>query len=345
MNTSSASPAFTVELAPGGRQFAAAPGQTLLDAGLAAGLCLPYQCRTGDCGTCRAVVVSGEVERLAAPYVLDEAALAAGACLLCRTQARAALTLDCAEIAGVPGLPLRRLTVRVAALEKPAADVAVLRLQLPAGQTLEYLAGQYVDVLLRDGRRRSYSLSAAPGADACGQLELHIRHLPGGAFTDQVFGSLKVRDMLRLEGPFGTFYLREGDAPAILLATGTGFAPIKALVEQLRCAPRPRPVVLYWGGRRLEDLYAHELAQAWAAELPWLRYVPVLSRADADWHGRRGHVQDAVLADHADLSAHEVYACGSPVMVEAARDALVARGGLRAEHFFADAFTSAAPPV
>lgn len=331
---------FAIELVASGKRFTASPAQSLLDAGLAAGLCLPYQCRTGDCGSCKAVVVAGEVERLPAAWPLDEAALAAGHCLLCRTRARAAVTLDCAEVQGVPGIPPRRLTVRIAALERPAADVAVLRLQLPAGQTLAYLAGQYVDVLLRDGRRRSYSLAAAPGADE--QLELHIRHRPGGAFTDLVFGSLKVRDMLRLEGPFGSFHLRDTGAPMILLATGTGMAPIKAIIEQARRSGLQRPATVYWGGRRREDLYCHDLLEQWGRELPWLRYVPVLSAPGPDWRGCVGRVQDAAMADVSDLSAHEVYACGSAQMVEAARREFVARCGLAERAFHADAFTIAA---
>jgi len=328
-----------IELQPGGKRYTAAPGQTLLDAGLAAGLCLPYQCRTGECGTCKATVLAGEVEHLPASYPLEKE----GDCLLCRCQARGPVTLACAEVPGVPGLPLRKLAVRVTAIERPTADVAILHLQPPAGQPLEYLAGQYVDVLLRDGRRRSYSLATAPGKAE--QLELHIRHLPGGAFTDHVFGRLKAREMLRLEGPFGTFYLRDSQAPMILLASGTGFAPIKALVEHARRAGLRRKAVLYWGARRREDIYHHALAQQWARELPWFSYVPVLSEANADWTGRRGLVHRAVLEDFADLSGHEIYACGAPRMVDAARRDFVAEAGLAEESFYADAFVSAAPEV
>lgn len=330
-----------VELLPAGKTFPVAPGQSLLDVGLAAGLALPYQCRTGDCGTCRATVLGGEVERQPAAWALDETALATGHCLLCRTQARTAVLIECAEVDGLPGLPLRRLPVRVASIERPTADVAVLHLQPPAGQTLDYRAGQYIDVVLRDGRRRSYSLATAPGKSD--QLELHIRHRPGGAFTGQVFGGLKVRDMLRIEGPFGRFHLREEtQAPMILLATGTGFAPIKAIIEQARRAGLRRSVTLYWGGRQREDLYGDAMVRQWARELPWLRYEPVLSRPQAGWGGRTGHVQQAVLADYPDLSAHEVYACGSPAMVASAGSVLQAKAGLRPTNFHADAFAEAA---
>lgn len=324
---------FPVTLSPSGRTFTAAPGETLLDAGLAAGIALPYQCRTGSCGTCRATVLAGEVSRLPDSAGLD----AADACLLCRTEACGPVTLACDEVNGLPGLPLCRLPVRIVALEKPAPDVALLRLKLPMGQTLAYRAGQYVDVRLRDGTCRSYSLATAPGSGD--ELELHIRHRPGGSFTDQLFGRARVRDMLRIEGPFGRFHLDETSArPMILLASGTGFAPLKAIVEDMQARGIARPAALYWGGRRAADLYAGALAGEWARTRPEFSYVPVLSEPDAGWTGRTGLVHAAVMADFPDLSGHDVYACGAPVMVEAARADFTGRCGLPADRFFADAF-------
>lgn len=239
---------------------------------------------------------------------------------------------------------MRKLPVRVAAMERLAPDVVRVLLQPPAGQRLHYAAGQYVDVLLPGNRRRSYSL-ATPAGEGSEQLELHIRHLPGGLFTDQVFGKLKARDVLRIEGPFGTFGMHDGasEAPVILLASGTGFAPVKALVEQLLHAGSSRRVYLYWGGRARQDLYLHSLCLEWVQALQGrLSYVPVLSDApEADaWEGRTGWVHQAVLQDHADLSRHEVYACGAPAMVDAARRDFAARAGMRPTAFFADAFVA-----
>ena len=202
--------------------------------------------------------------------------------------------------------------------------------------------------VLRDGQRRSYSMANAPHAvKAAGVdgLELHIRHMPGGLFTDQVFGSLKEKDILRVEGPHGTFFLRDdSERPLIFLASGTGFAPIKAMIEDMAHRGISRPTTLYWGCRAKADLYLHDWAVAQAAALPWLQYVPVLSDAlpDDAWTGRTGFVHQAVLADHRSLAAHEVYACGAPVMVQAARDDFTAKAGLNPDHFYADAFTSAA---
>jgi CDP-4-dehydro-6-deoxyglucose reductase len=257
---------------------------------------------------------------------------------------------DCVvEARSVPGAgehPVLKMPTRLLSLERPAPDVAVLKLQLPANQQLQYRAGQYIEFILRDGARRSYSMANAPellGSPPA--IELHIRHMPGGQFTDHVFGAMQPREILRMEGPFGSFFLREdSDKPIVLLASGTGFAPIKAIVQHMQARGITRPAVLYWGARRRADLYQHAWCEEAAAAMPQLRYVPVLSEPTADdaWAGRTGFVHEAVMADLPDLSGHEVYACGAPVMVDAAQRDFVARCGLPADAFFADAFTSEA---
>jgi CDP-4-dehydro-6-deoxyglucose reductase len=221
-----------------------------------------------------------------------------------------------------------------------------VRLQLPAADTFRYHAGQYIEFILRDGARRAYSMANAPHtqSDAPG-VELHIRHMPGGRFTDHVFGAMKEKEILRVEGPFGSFFLREDSTkPIVLLASGTGFAPVKALIEHMQFKAITRPAVLYWGGRRPADLYMHDWMLARAADMPNLRYVPVVSDAlpEDAWTGRTGFVHQAVLDDFADLSGHQVYACGAPIVVESARDAYSAYRGLPPDEFFADSFTSEA---
>ena len=227
--------------------------------------------------------------------------------------------------------------------------MTIVKLQLPATERMQFLAGQYVEFILRDGKRRSYSLANPPHAD--GPVELHIRHMPGGAFTDYVFGAkegqpaMKERDILRFEGPLGSFFLREAsDKPIILLASGTGFAPIKAIIEHAAFVGIQRPMTLYWGGRRPRDLSMHAMAEEWTRTLPGFRYVPVISDAQPEdgWTGRTGFVHQAVVADHPDLSGHEVYACGAPVMVNAARTDFAAQCRMHPDAFFADAFTSEA---
>jgi CDP-4-dehydro-6-deoxyglucose reductase len=248
----------------------------------------------------------------------------------------------------VPGageFPVLKMPVRVLSLQRAAADVMILKLQLPANQSLQYRAGQYIEILLRDGARRSYSMAnAAHLLGSPPTLELHLRHLVGGKFTDHVFQHMKDKEILRIEGPFGSFFLREeSDRPVVLLAAGTGFAPIKALIEHMQLKAITRPAVLYWGCRTRADLYLHDWAEAVATQMPNLRYVPVLSEnRDAAWIGRIGLVHQAVMADLPDLSAYQVYACGAPPMVDAARQDFVARCGLPADEFYADAFTSEA---
>jgi CDP-4-dehydro-6-deoxyglucose reductase len=235
------------------------------------------------------------------------------------------------------------MPARVLSLQRAAADVMILRLQLPANQNLQYRAGQFIEIILRDGARRSYSMASAPET-AQGRMELHIRHMPGGRFTDHVFSAMKDKEILRIEGPFGSFFLREDShRPIVLLAAGTGFAPIKALIEHMQLKAITRPAVLYWGCRRRADLYLHDWAEAAAAVMPNLRYVPVLSESfDEGWSGRSGLVHRAVIDDLPDLSGHQVYACGAPVMVECARSDFVEHCGLPADEFYADAFTSEA---
>jgi CDP-4-dehydro-6-deoxyglucose reductase len=253
------------------------------------------------------------------------------------------------EARSVPGageFPVLKMPSRVLSIERPAPDVAVLRLQLPANQNLQYRAGQYIEFILPGGARRSYSVANAQhllGSPPA--IELHLRHLHGGQFTDHVFSVMKEKDILRMEGPFGSFFLREdSDKPMILLASGTGFAPIKALIQRLQHLGSRRSAVLYWGCRHRADLYQNDWCVQAAAETPTLRYVPVLSEPlpGDGWHGRTGFVHQAVMADWPDLSSHQVYACGAPVMVEAAQRDFVDLCGLPADEFYADAFTSEA---
>ena len=255
---------------------------------------------------------------------------------------------DCiVEARMVPGAgeyPVLKLPTRVLALERMAPDVMLLRLQLPANQNLQYRAGQYVEFILRDGARRSYSMANAPhNLGSPPAIELHLRHMAGGRFTDHVFAAMKEREILRMEGPFGSFFLREEsesdrrpDRPIVLLASGTGFAPIKAVIEQMRHKAIERPTVLYWGGRRPHDLYMHRWCEQTAAEMANLRYVPVISDAlpEDAWSGRTGFVHRAVMEDWPDLSAHQVYACGAPIVVDSAKRDFVAQCGLPADEFY-----------
>lgn len=257
----------------------------------------------------------------------------------CCAHAHGEVTIEVNELSAEGELPVKTLPCRVERIEK-IHDVAILRLKLPATERLQFKAGQYIDILLKDGNKRSFSIANAPHDDAV--IELHIRHQAGGNFSEFVFNQLKERDMMRFKGPLGAFYLREdSDKPILLLASGTGFAPIKGIVEHALHQGSKRPMVLYWGARTRADLYQLELAERWQAEHPELfRLVAVLSEARADdaWSGRSGFVHQAVLDDFTDLSAYQVYACGAPVMVESAHREFIGQRQLPEVEFFSDAF-------
>lgn len=336
---------FHITVLPSGRSFTANDDETILAAGIRQGIGLPYGCKDGACGSCKCLKISGQVVHgTHQSKALSDAEAAAGWVLTCCASATSDVVLEARQVGAAGAWPVKKMPVRVTQLERASPDVMVLQLQLPASDTFAYHAGQYVDFLLRDGSRRSYSMACAPHRQAHSPaIELHIRHMPGGTFTDHVFGAMKAKDILRLEGPFGSFYLREdSDKPIILLASGTGFAPIKAIIEHMQHQQIQRPTSVYWGGRRPADLYQHDWLEQQCRAMPQLRYIPVVSDAlpEDQWQGRSGWVHQAVLQDHPDLSGFQVYACGAPVVVAAAqRDYLAA--GLPQSEFFADAFTSA----
>ena len=338
---------FAISVLPSGRHFSAEPGEAMLAAAIRSGVGLPYGCKDGACGSCKCKKLSGTVvhgEHQEKALSADEEA--AGFVLTCCGVAHSDVVLESRQVTDEGAFPIRKMPVRVAALQRLSHDVMGLRLQLPATEAFRYHAGQYVEFLLQGNVRRSYSMANAPHTQAqVGGLELHVRHMPGGRFTDQIFTSMKERDILRIEGPYGSFFLREdSDKPMVLLASGTGFAPVKALIEQLHLSGSQRPAVLYWGGRRPHDLYMDGWVRERLADMPQLRYVPVVSDAlgDDGWKGRTGFVHQAVLDDFDHLGAHQVYACGAPIVVETARDTFISTRGLPAEDFFADAFTSEA---
>lgn len=339
---------FQVTIQPSQHQFQANPDQSVLDAALAAGIVLPYSCKSGACSTCRGKVVSGTYEAGPSPaQVLSNEDLEAGFTLLCQAKPTSDMVIESREVRLASDIQIRKLPARVTGIKQAAPDVNILTLQLPAAETFRFYAGQYIELLLKDGKRRSYSMANAPHDAAA--LELHIRHMPGGLFTDHVFGvgatQMKEREILRFEGPFGSFFLREdSQKPIVMVASGTGFAPIKAIVEHMIHQKIDRAVTLYWGGRRPQDLYLDELAKSWAQDIPSFKYVPVISDAlpEDNWSGRTGFVHRAVMADFSDMSDVEVYACGAPIVVESARREFVSECKLSEDAFFADAFTSAA---
>ncbi|MFO1321348.1 MAG: cytochrome b N-terminal domain-containing protein [Burkholderiales bacterium] len=331
---------------PGGKGVVVRGGETLLDAALRESVPVKYECRGGGCGVCRTRVIAGTAD----PGAYQPSALPASDAALGWVLACCARPLSDGEVEFEPsdqvGTRIHRLQVTVTSMRRAAPEVMILTLALPPGAALAFDAGQYFNVILEDGARRAFSFASAPGSDD--SIEMHVRFVPGGRFTTQVFTTMKAGDPLDIEGPFGQFRLADTLRPILFVAGATGFAPVKSIVEHAFRAGATRPMALYWGVRHREDLYLADLAESWAREHPNFRFVPVLSepRADDDWTGRTGLVHEAILADYPDLAGYDLYACGSVSMVETARPAFLAQG-LPADACFSDAFVTSGgvPPA
>ena len=328
---------FTVTIKPSNHSFTVEPDETILEAGIRHGYTMPYSCRDGVCGACKGDILEGVVDYGEyQPFALTPAEKAAGGALFCKAKPLSDLVIEGHEITSDKEIPVKTLPTRVQKMVRLTEDVMVLYLKLPANERLQFLAGQYVDIQLKDDKPRNFSLANAPHDDEF--LELHIRNIPGGAFTRHVFNGMKERDILRIKGPLGGFYLREdSDKPILFVASGTGFAPVKAIVEHALQIGVTRPMHIYWGVRRQSDFYMLDKVQEWQAK--GVKFTAVVS--DEPWAGRSGFVHQAVLEDYADLSGYQVYACGAPVVVEAAHRDFTSQRGLPQEEFFSDAFSFA----
>jgi len=318
--------------------FPAGNNETILESALKHGHSFPYGCRNGACGSCKGKLIKGNIHYQNEVTGISEQESEDGYALFCQAIPESDVIIEAKEIDRVGDISIRKLPCRVTEIEKLNHDVIRLYLKLPSSERLQFLAGQYIDLLLREGKKRSFSLANAPHNDDT--LELHIRHYKGGLFSEYAFHELKESTLLRFEGPLGTFFLREDSKrPIIMVAGGTGFAPIKGIIEHALHLDDQRPIHFYWGARKEEDLYLNQLAQTWADEHDHIEYTPVLSETDEadEWQGRTGLVHNAILEDIEDLSKYEVYTCGPPPMVHAVLDSFVERG-LPEEYIYSDSF-------
>lgn len=315
---------YQIIIKPSGHTITAEADEVILDAALRQGLSIPYGCRNGICGACKGKIVTGQVAYVdGRPGALSPVEEAIGQTVCCQARACSDLVLEIHEVTSSQEVPIRKMPARVVKLERLSDDVMRLYLKLPDSERMQFLAGQYIDILLADGRRRSFSIANAPHDDQF--VELHIRLLEGGAFSGYVFNEMKEKDILRIEGPFGSFYLREeSPRPIICVAGGTGFAPIKGMIEHAIQGELPQPIYFYWGAQAPADLYLNALPTAWQKRDNF-HYIPVLSGAKPEdqWRGRNGLVHQAVLNDFSDLSDYELYASGPPAMVDAMRQGAV----------------------
>jgi CDP-4-dehydro-6-deoxyglucose reductase len=327
------------------RSFEVGAEQNLLDAALKAALNVPHSCKGGNCGACRARLISGEIHYPhGTPLGLSAAEAAQGLILMCQAHARGDLTLETFDVRPAADAVIKRLPCRIERATAVSHDVMQLYLRLPAAEDFHFQPGQYLDILLPGGRRRSFSI-ASPPHDAK-PLELHVRHVTGGEFTDKLFHEEARHALLTIEGPLGQFIYRESAAPMLLVGGGTGLAPLLSMLRHIierrsdhggaeqGSQALQRELHLYWGVRSERDLYAQDTLHRLLSKAPRLRYTPVLSEAGVEWRGRTGWVHEAPLQDIADLSGFEVYMAGPPAMIAAARPAFEARGAARAQIFF-----------
>ncbi len=330
---------FQVNIESSGHRFPVSPGQTILDAALQHGIGLPYGCRNGACGSCIATLVSGQVHYPDGEPEALEGHSGEQPVVICKAHADSDLVIAVREVQAEPDISIKMLPCRAEHLQRLSHDVMQVMLKLPETERLQFLAGQYIEFILKDGRRRAFSIANAPHRDAC--LELHIRHVPGGSFTGHVFDDMKDRSLLRIEGPLGSFYLREDSTrPIIMMAGGTGFAPLKGMLEHAFYIGFDRPVHLFWGVRAERDLYLDELPRAWAEQYPQFTYTPVLSDPESDgpaWQGATGLVNEAVLQAYPGLEAFDIYMSGPPAMIEAATPRFVEHGA-QLDRMYSDAF-------
>ncbi|MGB5705983.1 MAG: CDP-6-deoxy-delta-3,4-glucoseen reductase [Arenicellales bacterium] len=331
---------FTVTNQRNDGSFTTNPDETILDAALRDNRIFPYGCRSGVCGACKCTLVSGTVDYGEhEEFALSDEEKQAGKMLICQAIPLEDVVIDVDEVMSGQNIQIKILPCRVGKLERLAEDVIRLYLALPKSQEFNYIAGQYIDILMKDGQRRSFSIANQPADSKEQGLEIHIRHVPGGHFTPRVFESMKERDLLRLEGPFGTYFMQtEVDRPVIMIAGGTGFSPVKGLIEHAMSDNPDYNIHLFWGARDQQDLYLDNLATGWAETYANFKYTPVLSDSSSDsWTGATGWVHEAVTDSYQDFRDFDVYASGPPVMIDAIRDSLSSKG-MQSDHFFFDSF-------
>ncbi len=336
---------FTVTNQHNDGSFTCNAGETILDAALRDNRIYPYGCRSGVCGACKCDLVSGTVDYGDyEDFTLTHEEKESGKLLICQAIPLEDVVINVDEIMSGQNIQIKMLPCRVSQIDRLAEDVIRLYLALPKTQEFNFIAGQYIDILMKDGQRRSFSIANQPALAKDQGLELHIRHVPDGQFTPRVFDSMKPRDLLRLEGPFGTYFMQtEVTRPIIMIAGGTGFSPVKGLIEHAMADDPSYNIHLFWGARDHQDLYLDDLVKQWEQQFPNFKYTPVLSESSSpDWAGATGWVHESAVNSYPSFAEFDVYASGPPIMIDAIRTSLQAKG-MAMENFYFDSFDYATP--
>jgi len=330
--------AYTAKLNRQDITFIVNKDESILDAAIRQGHNLSYGCRNGECGSCIAEITNGTFFYNGEnPVYQEHESPKERKAFLCQARASSDIEINANMLETEAEITLKQLPCRVKSTEKLNNSVMRIILELPKTEQLEFLPGQYVDFILPDNKKRSFSLANPPHENQ--ELEFHIRHYDGGVFSEYAFNELKNNALLKIEGPLGQFTLQNSERPIIMIAGGTGFAPIKSIVEHTLKINDPRSIHFYWGARLESDLYLHKIAHQWTEKYPHITYTPVLSEIDnlKNWSGKTGYVHEAVLEDYSDLSDHDVYACGPPPMIDAIVNAFPEHH-LREGSLFSDSF-------
>lgn len=314
-----------------GKEFVSVEGGTVLESALSAGFVFDYSCKNGKCGICKTTLLKGEVVEIQEQLALNKNDTN-DQFLTCCCAASSDILINATDLSVMHGLEVKILPARINGLELLSENIVQVVLRLPPASNFIFLEGQFIDVIGPNSIRRSYSVASISSNK---EITLLIKRVKGGRLSNYWFNKANLNDLLRIEGPKGTFFLRDKSKSLIFLATGTGIAPIISILEGLDADldfNQTESISLFWGNREMRDF-------VWEPEFKKIKvdYFPVISRHNNEWHGETGYVQDAAMKIYHNTENINVYACGDIQMINSAKDSFV-NAGLSESDFYSDAF-------